>query len=91
MPPPYTRALRISRAAMATGIATLTLAACVAILAGALLIRCGEITLFLKDDLVALARPRSPDRDLRSPATRGHVAGTSATTPRRWPDVRRPR
>ncbi|MGY0055208.1 MFS transporter [Streptomyces sp. LZ34] len=58
---PYTRALRLGFSAMATGMATLALGNHTAILAGALLICCGEIVLFLKNDLEALARsPRAP-------------------------------
>ncbi|QLH19517.1 MFS transporter [Streptomyces sp. Rer75] len=58
---PYARALRIGFAAMATGMATLALGNHAAILAGALLICCAEVILFLKNDLEALARsPRSP-------------------------------
>ncbi|MFD7500781.1 MFS transporter [Streptomyces sp. NPDC059850] len=58
---PYGRALRIGFAAMATGMATLGLGSHAAILAGALLICCAEVILFLKNDLEALARsPRSP-------------------------------
>lgn len=57
---PYARALRIGFAVMATGMATLGLGTHAAILAGALLICCAEIILFLKNDLEALARsPRS--------------------------------
>ena len=53
---PYARALRLGFAAMATGMGTLALGTHTAILAGALLICCGEIILFLKNDLEALAR-----------------------------------
>ncbi|QQM45444.1 MFS transporter [Streptomyces liliifuscus] len=58
---PYARALRVGFAALAAGMATLALGRPAALLAGALLICLGEIVLFLKNDLEALARsPRSP-------------------------------
>ena len=58
---PYPRALRIGFTALATGMATLALGHPATILAGALLICLGEIVLFLKNDLEALARsPRTP-------------------------------
>ncbi|WP_435864796.1 MFS transporter [Streptomyces umbrinus] len=58
---PYPRALRLGFAALAAGMATLALGRPAALLAGALLICLGEIVLFLKNDLEALARsPRAP-------------------------------
>ncbi|MEU9892746.1 MFS transporter [Streptomyces phaeochromogenes] len=58
---PYPRALRVGFAALAAGMATLALGHPAALLAGALLICLGEIVLFLKNDLEALARsPRAP-------------------------------
>ncbi|MFI1486966.1 MFS transporter [Streptomyces sp. NPDC020747] len=58
---PYPRALRLGFAALAAGMATLALGHPAALLAGALLVCLGEIVLFLKNDLEALARsPRSP-------------------------------
>ncbi|MDQ1031945.1 putative MFS family arabinose efflux permease [Streptomyces umbrinus] len=58
---PYARALRLGFAAMAVGMATLAFGHPAALLAGALLICLGEIVLFLKNDLEALARsPRAP-------------------------------
>ncbi|MFI6275261.1 MFS transporter [Streptomyces sp. NPDC050988] len=58
---PYARALRLGFAALAAGMATLALGHPAALLAGALLICLGEIVLFLKNDLEALARsPRAP-------------------------------
>ncbi|MER8003323.1 MFS transporter [Streptomyces sp. NPDC095613] len=57
----YPRALRLGFAAMAAGMATIALGHHAAVLAGALLVCCGEIVLFLKNDLEALARsPRAP-------------------------------
>ncbi|MFJ2173003.1 MFS transporter [Streptomyces sp. NPDC087851] len=57
----YARALRLGFAAMALGMATLGIGNHAAILAGAVLICFGEIVLFLKNDLEALARsPRAP-------------------------------
>ncbi|MFF1377494.1 MFS transporter [Streptomyces sp. NPDC058308] len=53
---PYLRALRIGFTALATGMAALALGHPVALLAGALLICLGEVVLFLKNDLEALAR-----------------------------------
>lgn len=58
---PYPHALRLGFAALAVGMATLALGHPAALLAGALLICLGEIVLFLKNDLEALARsPRAP-------------------------------
>lgn len=58
---PYARALRLGFAALAAGMATLALGHPAALLAGALFICLGEIVLFLKNDLEALARsPRAP-------------------------------
>ncbi|MEU9954540.1 MFS transporter [Streptomyces sp. NPDC050982] len=58
---PYPRALRLGFAVLAAGMATLALGRPAALLAGALLICLGEIVLFLKNDLEALARsPRAP-------------------------------
>ncbi|MFJ2559627.1 MULTISPECIES: MFS transporter [unclassified Streptomyces] len=57
----YARALRLGFAAMALGMATLGIGNHAAVLAGAVLICFGEIVLFLKNDLEALARsPRAP-------------------------------
>ncbi|MEU6991001.1 MFS transporter [Streptomyces sp. NPDC046465] len=53
---PYLRALRIGFTALATGMAALALGHPAALLAGALLICLGEVVLFLKNDLEALAR-----------------------------------
>ncbi|WP_407554698.1 MFS transporter [Streptomyces sp. Pv4-95] len=58
---PYLRALLLGFAALALGMCTLALGSPAAIVAGALLICLGEIVLFLKNDLEALARsPRTP-------------------------------
>ncbi|WP_435243405.1 MFS transporter [Streptomyces cucumeris] len=58
---PYGHVLRLGFAAMATGMAALALGGHLAILVGSLLICCAETTLFLKNDLEALARStRSP-------------------------------
>ncbi|MFD3579021.1 MFS transporter [Streptomyces sp. NPDC058644] len=58
---PYTRALGVGFGAMAVGMATLAVGNHAAILAGALLVCVGEIVLFFKNDLEALARsPRAP-------------------------------
>ncbi|GAU71257.1 major facilitator superfamily transporter [Streptomyces sp. NBRC 110611] len=58
---PYTRALILGFAALATGMCTLAVGHPATILAGALLICLGEIVLFLTNDLEALAQsPRSP-------------------------------
>ncbi|MFH8572578.1 MFS transporter [Streptomyces sp. NPDC017993] len=58
---PYTRALLLGFAALALGMGTLAVGSPTTILAGALLICLGEIVLFLKNDLEALARsPRPP-------------------------------
>jgi predicted MFS family arabinose efflux permease len=58
---PYPRTLLVGFTALATGMATLALGHPSAILAGALLICLGEIVLFLKNDLEALAQsPRTP-------------------------------
>ncbi|WP_409236598.1 MFS transporter [Streptomyces sp. PA5.6] len=58
---PYPRALRIGFTALAAGMAALALGHPAAILGGALLICVGEVVLFLKNDLEALARStRSP-------------------------------
>ncbi|MGW6054779.1 MFS transporter [Streptomyces sp. NPDC055189] len=58
---PYARALWLGFGAMAAGMATLAVGNHVAILAGALFVCLGEIVLFLKNDLEALARsPRAP-------------------------------
>ncbi|WP_371749565.1 MFS transporter [Streptomyces sp. NBC_01283] len=53
---PYTRALRCGFGAMAAGMATLAVGNHAAIMAGALLVCLGEIVLFFKNDLEALAR-----------------------------------
>ncbi|MEV7192138.1 MFS transporter [Streptomyces sp. NPDC093510] len=52
----YPRALRVGFAALATGMAALAIGHPAAILAGSLLICLGEVVLFLKNDLEALAR-----------------------------------
>ncbi|MGW7086969.1 MFS transporter [Streptomyces sp. NPDC054871] len=58
---PYVRALWFGFGAMAAGMATLAIGNRAAILAGALLVCLGEIVLFFKNDLEALARsPRAP-------------------------------
>ncbi|MFI7320716.1 MFS transporter [Streptomyces venezuelae] len=58
---PYPHALRIGFTALAAGMASLALGHPAAILGGSLLICVGEIVLFLKNDLEALARStRSP-------------------------------
>lgn len=58
---PYPRALRVGFTALATGMAALALGHPAAILAGSLLICLGEVVLFLKNDLEALAgSARSP-------------------------------
>ncbi|MEV2253370.1 MFS transporter [Streptomyces sp. NPDC050147] len=58
---PYARALWFGFGAMAAGTATLAVGNHAAILAGALLVCLGEIVLFFKNDLEALARsPRAP-------------------------------
>ncbi|GGV29282.1 MFS transporter [Streptomyces longisporoflavus] len=58
---PYARALWWGFGAMAAGMATLAVGNHAALLAGALLVCLGEIVLFLKNDLEALARsPRAP-------------------------------
>lgn len=58
---PYARALWLGFGAMAAGTATLAVGDHAAILAGALLVCVGEIVLFFKNDLEALARsPRAP-------------------------------
>ncbi|GAA3131773.1 MFS transporter [Streptomyces rectiviolaceus] len=58
---PYARALWFGFGAMAAGMATLAVGDHAAILAGALLVCLGEIVLFFKNDLEALARsPRAP-------------------------------
>ncbi|MEU6674434.1 MFS transporter [Streptomyces sp. NPDC046925] len=57
----YARALWLGFGAMAAGMATLAVGSHAAILAGALLVCLGEIVLFFKNDLEALARsPRAP-------------------------------
>ncbi|GAA1911861.1 MFS transporter [Streptomyces durmitorensis] len=55
---PYARALWIGFGAMAAGMAMLAVGSHAAILAGALLVCVGEIVLFFKNDLEALARSR---------------------------------
>lgn len=58
---PYVRALWLGFGAMAAGTATLAVGSHAAILAGALVVCLGEIVLFFKNDLEALARsPRAP-------------------------------
>ncbi|MEU5952257.1 MFS transporter [Streptomyces sp. NPDC047525] len=58
---PYARALWLGFGAMAAGMAMLAAGSHAAILAGALLVCVGEIVLFFKNDLEALARsPRAP-------------------------------
>lgn len=58
---PYARALRCGFGAMAAGMATLAIGNHAALMAGALLVCLGEIVLFFKNDLEALARsPRAP-------------------------------
>ncbi|MFG2894575.1 MFS transporter [Streptomyces sp. NPDC048248] len=58
---PYVRVLLLGFAALAVGMCTLAVGSPSTILAGALLICLGEIVLFLKNDLEALARsPRTP-------------------------------
>lgn len=58
---PYARALWLGFAALGSGMATLAWGHPAAIAAGALLVCAGEIVLFLKNDLEALARsPRAP-------------------------------
>ncbi|MEU9111284.1 MFS transporter [Streptomyces sp. NPDC048483] len=58
---PYTRVLRLGFAALAAGMGTLAVGHPATILAGALLICLGELILFLKNDLEALAQsPRTP-------------------------------
>ncbi|MGW7080263.1 MFS transporter [Streptomyces sp. NPDC054866] len=58
---PYVRALWFGFGAMAAGMSTLAIGNRAAILAGALLVCLGEIVLFFKNDLEALARsPRAP-------------------------------
>ncbi|MFE6157940.1 MFS transporter [Streptomyces sp. NPDC056486] len=58
---PYVRALWLGFGAMAAGMATLAVGNHAAILGGSLLVCLGEIVLFLKNDLEALARsPRAP-------------------------------
>nr|WP_202121570.1 MFS transporter [Streptomyces sp. BA2] len=58
---PYVRALWFGFGVMAAGMATLAIGNRAAILAGALLVCLGEIVLFFKNDLEALARsPRAP-------------------------------
>lgn len=58
---PYGRALGVGFTAMGAGTATLAVGDHLTILAGALLICLGEIVLFLRNDLEALARsPRAP-------------------------------
>ncbi|MFC8126242.1 MFS transporter [Streptomyces sp. NPDC057302] len=58
---PYVRALWFGFGAMAAGMATLAVGNHAAILGGALLVCLGEIVLFFKNDLEALARsPRAP-------------------------------
>lgn len=58
---PYPRALLVGFAAMAAGFAAIALGTAGALLVGALLICIGEIVLFLRNDLEALARStRSP-------------------------------
>lgn len=57
----YARALWFGFGAMAAGMATLAIGEHAALMAGALLVCLGEIVLFLKNDLEALARsPRTP-------------------------------
>ncbi|MGW6267532.1 MFS transporter [Streptomyces sp. NPDC055060] len=58
---PYARALWLGFGAMAAGMATLAVGNGVAIMAGALCVCLGEVVLFFKNDLEALARsPRAP-------------------------------
>ncbi|MFJ7999212.1 hypothetical protein ACIQ7D_18995 [Streptomyces sp. NPDC096310] len=57
----YVRALRYGFSAMGVGMAALAVGGHAAVLAGAVLVCFGEIVLFLKNDLEALARPtRTP-------------------------------